>query len=128
MPSLDYPIWKTVTVLRNPKVYGIKDMNTRWVSEELCYRKAETLGDAERAVTCSVSKDPGVDWRFGSVRFVTRPKTRTSWSWRGCHPDRTKTSCFLAGLYLDRESISWVLHILPNFAPIRYLNYDRIMT
>ena len=33
----------------------------------------------------------------GSVRVVTRPKTRTAMSWRVCYPDRTETLCFLAG-------------------------------
>ena len=53
--------------------------------------------------------------RFGSVRFVTRPKTRPALSWRVCYPDRTYTRGVLAGLYPDRGSISRFLQISSKF-------------
>jgi len=66
---------------------------------------------------CSVSNGSG--WpascpvfgrRFGSVRVVTQPKTRTAMSWRVCYPDQTETLCFLARYEPDHWSILRFLH------------------
>jgi hypothetical protein len=48
-----------VTGLENTKVLGINGKNFGWVPKELCYRKAETLGDAEEAARW---------WRYNLVR------------------------------------------------------------
>jgi hypothetical protein len=49
----------SVTVLEDTMILGIKGGSIERVLEELCYREAETLRDAE---------EPATQWRYNSVR------------------------------------------------------------